>query len=126
MSIFILQRYWGKLPLFKKVIIYLFISVLFKLIPHPYSNLDTGIAADTIKVTASSLGHGSCILASFKDVDEVFEIKDQEVLRVLIAIGHPAHQSTIVPAQKSLAYYQDEQHHFYAPKKALSKIVTIL
>ncbi|BBH26118.1 hypothetical protein SG0102_10520 [Intestinibaculum porci] len=53
-------------------------------------------------------------------------IKDQEVLRVLIAIGHPAHQSTIVPAQKSLAYYQDEQHHFYVPKKALSKIVTIL
>lgn len=53
-------------------------------------------------------------------------IKDQEVLRVLIAIVHPAHQSTIVPAQKSLAYYQDEQHHFYVPKKALSKIVTIL
>ncbi len=94
--------------------------------PHPYSDLDTGIAADTIKVTASSLGFGSCILASFKDVDEVCKIKDQEVLRVLIAIGHPAHQSTIVPAQKSLAYYQDEQHHFYVPKKALSKIVTIL
>ena len=126
MSIFILQRYWGKLPLFKKVIIHLFISVLFKLIPHPYSDLDTGIVADTIKVTASSLGLGSCILASFKDVDEVCKIKDQEVLRVLIAIDYPAHQSTIVPAQKSLAYYQDEQHHFYVPKKALSKIVTIL
>lgn len=55
--------------------------------PHPYSDLDTGIAADTIKVTASSLGLGSCILASFKDVDEVCKIKDQEVLRVLIAIG---------------------------------------
>lgn len=47
--------------------------------PSAISDIDTGIAADVIKTSAASMNLGTCIMASFKNLDTLLHIKDKEV-----------------------------------------------
>lgn len=94
--------------------------------PSAISDIDTGIAADVIKISAASMNLGTCIMASFKNLDSLLHIKEKERLRLIIALGHPAHQSHIVEYKDDFRYYKDEHDDYYVPKKPLDDIITFL
>ena len=94
--------------------------------PSAISDIDTGIAADVIKTSAASMNLGACIMASFKNLDTLLHIKDKERLRLIIALGYPAHQSPIVEYKDDFRYYKDENDDYYVPKKPLDDIITFL
>lgn len=68
---------------------------------------------------------GSAILAAVDRVKiaALLEIpEDREVVTVL-ALGYPAHKSTLVPGEEGkLAYYVDEARDYYVPKLPLEKV----
>lgn len=90
------------------------------------TDIDAGIAANTIMTTATSLGLASCIFASHKiaDVSSLLDLKEGQIPRLVIAIGHPACTSSIVDmVDGNIKYTKDENDHFYVPKRALKDIV---
>ena len=86
-------------------------------------DLDLGIAAHAITTVAYSHGVGSCIMWGFprKDIKEMLNLDNDPQL--MLALGKPAHKSTIVePKDGALKYYADENLDFYVPKKPLDEI----
>ena len=92
------------------------------------TDIDAGIAANTIMTSATDLGLASCIFASHNPakVSELLALKEEENPRLVIALGHPACESTIVDMQdNNINYTMDDHAHFYVPKRALKDIVEI-
>ena len=89
------------------------------------TSIDVGIALDAMAITAWTQGVGSAILAAVDRVKiaALLEIpEDREVVTVL-ALGYPAHKSTLVPGEEGkLAYYVDEARDYYVPKLPLEKV----
>ena len=89
------------------------------------TSIDVGIALDAMAITAWTQGVGSAILAAVDraKIAALLEIpEDREVVTVL-ALGYPAHKSTLVPGEEGkLAYYVDEARDYYVPKLPLEKV----
>ena len=92
-----------------------------------FSDVDAGIAANTIVTTAWSRGVGSCLMGAINipKIKERFAIPEETELRLAIALGYPAHRSTLadMPADGSFHYYVDEKRDYYVPKRAFDEIV---
>ena len=75
------------------------------------SDIDLGIALDAMAITAWQKGVGSAILAAVdrKKVAALLEIPEDLEVNIVLALGYPAHQSTLVTGEtgKSLDYYVD-------------------
>lgn len=104
-----------------------FILVLKTADAGPFSDVDVGIAANTIVTTAWSRGFGSCLMGAINipKIRERFAIPAEEELRLAIALGRPAHRSTVVdmPADGTYHYYVDGERDYYVPKRAFDEIV---
>ena len=92
-----------------------------------FSDVDVGIAVNTIVTSCWSRGVGSCLMGAINipKIKERFQIAEEDTLRLAIALGYPAHSSTIVPlpADGSIHYYVDEKRDYYVPKRAFDDIV---
>lgn len=90
-------------------------------------DMDTGIAADTIAIAGYEKGYGSCILASInaKAYAEELGLGKDITMRLAIALGKPAHTSTIVEGKAGeLSYYIDEERNYYVPKLPLNEVLS--
>ena len=58
-------------------------------------------------------------------IKERFAIAQEDTLRLAIALGRPAHRSTLVdmPESGAYAYYVDEKRDYYVPKRAFDDVV---
>ena len=94
----------------------------------PLSDIDIGIAAGAMAVTAWQQGIGSAILASINQpqIKQLLHIPDGIELRLVLALGYPAHKSTVVEPQagKTLDYYVDDQRNYYVPKLSEKAVIT--
>ena len=94
---------------------------------NPFSDVDVGIAVNTIVLTAWSHGVGSCIMGAINipKIRELLNIPEEDQIRLVLSLGKPAHTSTIVPMKQdgSTDYYIDEERNYYVPKRALEDIV---
>lgn len=92
----------------------------------PYTNIDLGIAARTMTLTACEGGVGSCIIASadLKNIKELLELPETWNPRLVIALGYPDHASTItdVPPSGDLSYYVNEDRDYFVPKRSQDEI----
>ncbi len=92
-----------------------------------FSDVDVGIAANTIVTSCWSHGVGSCLMGAINipKIKERFGIAEEDTLRLAIALGKPAHSSTIVelPEDGAVHYYVDEKRDYYVPKRAFRDIV---
>lgn len=92
-----------------------------------FSDVDLGIAANTIVTTAWSHGFGSCLMGAINipKIKERFGIAEEDTLRLAIALGRPSHRSTLVeiPESGDYAYYVDEARDYYVPKRAFDDVV---
>ena len=104
-----------------------FIVVVKKAKAIPFSDVDVGIAVNTIALTAWSHGIGSCIMGAIniEKIRELFSIPEEDQIRLILALGKPSHTSTIVPVKEdgSIKYYLDEDRNYYVPKRAFEDIV---
>lgn len=94
---------------------------------YPLGDIDAGIAAEVITSSAWEQGVGSCIMLNFNaaKVNELLQIPDDSTARIVIAMGYPAHTSTVVEMNEAhdVKYYVDDEVNYYVPKRALEDLV---
>lgn len=92
-----------------------------------YGDIDIGISARTLQLGAWEKGVGSCILGNveFSKVKNALQIPDEWQPVLALALGYPAHKSTIVdvPADGNIKYTVDENRDYYVPKRAMKDIL---
>ncbi|VEG99041.1 Rebeccamycin O-methyltransferase [Slackia heliotrinireducens] len=91
-----------------------------------FADVDAGIVANTIATTAWEAGVGSCIMAAIrrKALAELLDVAENDEVLLAVALGYPAHTSTIVdmPESGSVEYTVDDDRNYYVPKRALEDI----
>ena len=103
-----------------------FIAIAKKRKANAFTDIDVGIAANTLALTAWAHGIGSCLMASLKRdaIQSLLSIPEDQELRLVVALGYPSHKSTIVdlPEDGSVKYYVDENRDYYVPKRKAEDI----
>ncbi len=98
--------------------------------PTPFADVDLGISAHALTMTAAAAGVGSCMMGAFSraSVERLVELPAGERARLVIALGYPDHASTIedAPAGADLAYYLDDRHDYHVPKRSLGEVARFL
>lgn len=95
---------------------------------NPFSDIDVGIAAHEIVLTARSHGIGACMMASINraEIKKLLDIPEEQELRIAIALGYPSHKSYITNVDESrkkpLDYYLDENRDYLVPKRLFDEI----
>ena len=89
--------------------------------------LDTGIAAQTINLAASSRDWGCCMIASFDHAGVSELVRLPEELRPTLVLGlgvaKEVRRVADVPESGALGYWRDADQVHYVPKLALDKLV---
>lgn len=104
-----------------------FIVVLSSAKASMLSGIDMGIALDTMAIIAWQKGVGSCIVNNVdrKKLAEVIDLPEGFTIGPVLALGYPAHTSTIVAPDKEhgLSYYVDEERNYYVPKRHSQDVI---
>jgi nitroreductase len=107
-----------------------FIVIVKKAGSGAFADVDVGIAAHAIVTTAWESGVGSCMMGAINrpGIAALLGVDEADTVHLAIALGYPAHKSTIVPVPESglLKYYVDEKRDYYVPKKTFDELVKIV
>lgn len=94
------------------------------------ADIDTGIAADRIVLSAYARGIGSCMMLNFDNAEcrKLLNIPEDMEIRLIISMGCPAHTSVIETAgsEDDLAYWMDENRDYHVPKLKTEQILKII
>jgi nitroreductase len=89
--------------------------------------IDTGIAAQTILLSAVDNGFGGCMLASVdkQEVQNTFSLPEEMEIMLVIALGYPAELVVIedVTEQGKIEYWRDEKGIHYVPKRKIRDLI---
>jgi len=92
-----------------------------------FSEVDAGIAMQTILLRATELGFGGCILASVQreKLREVLALDERFHVGYVIALGKPAETCVIEPLGKDgdIKYYRDADGVHHVPKRNLDDLL---
>ena len=92
-----------------------------------FSEVDAGIAMQTILLRATELGFGGCILASVQreKLREVLALDERFHIGYVIALGKPAETCVIEPLGKDgdIKYYRDADGVHHVPKRELKDLL---
>jgi nitroreductase len=92
-----------------------------------FSEVDAGIAMQTILLRATELGFGGCILASVQreKLREVLALDERFHIGYVIALGKPAETCVIEPVGKDgdIKYYRDADGVHHVPKRNLDDLL---
>lgn len=107
-----------------------FIVIVKKSGSGAFSDVDVGIAANTIATTAWEAGVGSCLMASVNraKIAALLGVPTEDEVFLVVALGYPAHKSMIVPMGEdgSVKYYVDKKHDYFVPKRAFDDVAKII
>ncbi len=107
-----------------------FIVIVKKANAISFADVDVGIAVNTITLSAWEHGVGSCIMGAINipQIRDLLDIPEEDQIRLVIALGKPAHTSTIVPVGEdgNTDYYLDEERNYYVPKRPFEEVVTFV
>lgn len=87
---------------------------------------DTGIAAQTILLSATEHGFGGCMLGSYDAARLLadFDIPDRYEPMLVIALGKPAERALLTDEHNgSLTYYRDAAGNHCVPKRKLEEVL---
>ena len=90
------------------------------------SDVDVGLALGSLTADAWARGVGSCIMGSIDRPALTALLKPPAgvVLRYMVALGYPAHQSHLVPVRDGdVTYYLDENRDYCVPKRSLEEVL---
>ena len=86
---------------------------------------DTGIAAQTIMLSATEMGLGGCMIGSFNQerVSEALSIPENIKPLLVLGLGKPDEKVFLVESKNgATAYWRDENAH-YTPKRKLEDVI---
>ncbi len=93
----------------------------------PFTQMDVGIAAQTVNLAAREAGFALCMIGSFdKDgVRKLFDLEDDLEPQLVLAIGAPAEEPVIcsVDGTGSIKYFRDSADLHFVPKRSLEEIL---
>ncbi|MEF8873560.1 MAG: nitroreductase family protein [Candidatus Thermoplasmatota archaeon] len=86
-------------------------------------DLDVGIAAQSICVTAKSEGLGTCILGALdvERLEEMLQVPEDYELKLMVALGYPDERPEVVEDSEKVEYYLEEDE-LKVPKKPLEEV----
>jgi nitroreductase len=92
-----------------------------------WSNVDLGIAAQTMLLEATSRGLGGCMIGSLKkkELTAVLDLPENLDLHMVIALGVPVEEVVLheVSPGSPLAYYRTPDHVHHVPKLTLQDVI---
>ncbi len=94
-----------------------------------FSDIDLGIAAHAIVLTAWEAGVGSCMMGAIdrEAIKSLLQIPADWELKLVIALGYPGVESTVEEAHDgNIAYYLDENRNYHVPKLPLDEVACFL
>ncbi|HOO26252.1 MAG TPA: nitroreductase family protein [Clostridiales bacterium] len=87
--------------------------------------VDMGIYAQTLVLSAAEKGLGACILGSINKpaLSDIFGLPENWVPRLIVALGGPNEEIVLTDAvDGDTRYYRDEKGTHYVPKRPLEEI----
>ena len=86
---------------------------------------DIGAASTMVMVAAADQGLGSCPIGNFTraKLSKLLKLPDTLQPELVIALGYPAHESSVVPMGDSIRYTRDENGNFYVPKWSAEEVL---
>ncbi|NIQ07753.1 MAG: nitroreductase [Candidatus Korarchaeota archaeon] len=86
---------------------------------------DVGAAAENICLSAVANGLGTCLVGAIdrKRIRSILNVPETKRIDLAIAIGYPAHESTVDEAEGDIKYWMDEQGKFHVPKRTLEQLL---
>jgi len=107
-----------------------FIVIVKKAGSGAFADVDVGIAAHSIVLTAWEGGVGSCMMGAINrpEIAKLLGVDEGDTVHLAIALGYPGCTSTIVNVPESgvLKYYVDADRNYYVPKKSFDELVKIV
>lgn len=92
-----------------------------------FSEVDAGIAMQTILLRATELGYGGCILASVQreKLREILALDERFHIGYVIALGKPGEICLIEPLDHdgNIKYYRDANSVHHVPKRSLDDLI---
>jgi len=92
-----------------------------------FSEVDAGIAMQTILLRATELGFGGCIVASVdrEKLRQILALDESCQISYVIALGKPAETCVIEPVGKGgdIRYYRDADGVHHVPKRNLDDLL---
>ena len=89
------------------------------------SQIDVGIAAETILLSAAEKGVGGCMILNFprEALTERYKLASNYKIELVISLGVPAEKVEIETMKEgNVRYYRDENDVHHVPKRALSEV----
>ena len=85
---------------------------------------DTGIAAQTILLSASEDGFGGCMIGSVdeKKIKEALFIPEKMKVTLVVALGRPDETVELADFKGDIKYYRENGVH-YVPKRSLDEVI---
>ena len=79
---------------------------------------DIGAASTMVMLAATAQGLATCALASFKKdaLSNLLQLDEALIPELVIAVGYPAQESTVIPMEDSVKYTQDANKNILVPK----------
>ena len=86
---------------------------------------DVGAASTMVMIAAVEKGLATCPLANFSGsrLSALLSLPKHLHPELVIAVGHPAQESFIVPMEDSVRYTQDKNGNFLVPKRSTEEVL---
>ena len=86
---------------------------------------DIGAASTMVMLAAADQGLGTCPIGNFPaaKVSALLKLPDTLFPELVIALGYPAHESSVVPMGDSIRYTQDDNGNFHVPKWSTKEVL---
>ena len=96
----------------------------------PHLNVDPGIIAQTIMLSATEKGLGACVIAAFdkNKIKKIVGLTPENEIMLVIAIGKPVETVVLdeVGEDGSIMYWRDENDVHHVPKRKLEDIYSFV
>ena len=89
------------------------------------SQIDVGIAAETILLAATEKGYGGCMILNFprEELTKRYNLAGRYKIELVISLGVPAEKVELEYVKDdNIRYYRDEYDVHRVPKRALSEV----
>ena len=86
---------------------------------------DIGAASTMVMLAAADQGLGTCPIGNFTraKLSALLNLPDTLFPELVIALGYPAHESSVVPMGDSIRYTQDDSGNFHVPKWSTEEVL---
>ena len=89
------------------------------------SQIDVGIAAETILLAAAERGIGGCMILNFprEELTKRYDLTNKYKIELVISLGVPAEKVELEKMKDgNVRYYRDESDVHHVPKRSLSEV----